>query len=249
MNRAFGRASHGLVVCAAAAGLGRVEHTPKAICDEKPPATQYPSGFCTGWYPANNPYEDRFASHDDDSHGGWRLFSVHDGHGGWQMADFSHKTLIPEVKKQYDRQKTYFSYFTERQRERRFDSLDSIQGVLLGAFAHVEKQYLDKVKEAFPLGFGELAKVGSCVLLVMHKGNQLVVANCGDCRAVLGTEGQQGSKHYATRLTHDHNSRVPLEALRLLRQHPGEQDIIVCKSERACYVKGRLQLTRALGDG
>ena len=30
------------------------------------------------------------------------------------------------------------------------------------------------------------AKVGSCVLLAFQKADRLVIANCGDCRAVLG---------------------------------------------------------------
>jgi len=214
-----------------------------------------PAGSCSSWYPANNPVEDRFALHDGAAEG-WRLFSVHDGHGGWQMAEFSHKNLIPEVRKQYEQQKTYVNYFIDRHREKKFDAHESVEAVVQAAFASVEQQYFSRVSDAFPLGFGELAKVGSCVLLVMHKGSQLVVANCGDCRAVLGTRaepkiggGTENHRHYATRLSHDHNSRVPLEALRLMRAHPGEKDIIVCKSSHACYVKGRLQLTRALGDG
>ena len=50
------------------------------------------------------------------------------------------------------------------------------------------------------------------------------------------------------RLTSDHNARESLEDYRLRTEHPNEDNIIVCKSSTACYVKGRLQLTRALGD-
>jgi len=206
-----------------------------------------PPGHSSAWYPANSPLEDRFAVNED---GGWRLFSVHDGHGGFQMAEYSHKVLLGEVRRLHEGQKTYVNFF-DRERQKKMDSFESIEAVVEAAFASVEQQYLAKTKEAYALGFGDLAKVGSCVLLVMHKGSQLVVANCGDCRAVLGTagEGDSAKRHFATRLSHDHNSRVPLEAVRLLRAHPDESDIIVCKSPHACYVKGRLQLTRALGDG
>ena len=55
-------------------------------------------------------------------------------------------------------------------------------------------------------------------------------------------------KWTATRLTSDHNARIPLEYLKLLKEHPGETDIVKCKNPHACYVKGRLQLTRSLGD-
>jgi serine/threonine protein phosphatase PrpC len=53
---------------------------------------------------------------------------------------------------------------------------------------------------------------------------------------------------WATALSEDHNARMPREAARLRAAHPGESDIVRCSSPGACYVKGRLQPTRALGD-
>ena len=46
------------------------------------------------------------------------------------------------------------------------------------------------------------------------------------------------------------HSRLPSEQLRLRTAHPGEDDVFVCRPHNpdACYVKGRLQLTRAIGD-
>ena len=75
-----------------------------------------------------------------------------------------------------------------------------------------------------------------------------IIANAGDCRAVLGTKSDKGDKYFTTRITMDHNCREPLEAYKLRKAHPNESNIIVCKNSHACYVKGRLQLTRALGD-
>ena len=49
-------------------------------------------------------------------------------------------------------------------------------------------------------------------------------------------------------LSSDHNARVPREQLRLIREHPLEPDIIRCKRPDSCYVKGRLQPTRSIGD-
>ena len=37
------------------------------------------------------------------------------------------------------------------------------------------------------LGFGNVSSVGSCVLLALNYNHKLVLANCGDCRAILGT--------------------------------------------------------------
>ena len=36
--------------------------------------------------------------------------------------------------------------------------------------------------------------------------------------------------------------------MKLTHAHPGESDVIVCKRQGVCYVKGRLQPTRAFGD-
>ena len=51
-------------------------------------------------------------------------------------------------------------------------------------------------------------------------------------------------------LSLDHNAREPREKARLALEHPGEADVVVCKPQAptACYVKSRLQPTRAIGD-
>jgi pyruvate dehydrogenase phosphatase len=51
-------------------------------------------------------------------------------------------------------------------------------------------------------------------------------------------------------LNNEHNARVAVEAERLGREHPNEANVVKCKpdNEHACYVKGRLQPTRSLGD-
>jgi pyruvate dehydrogenase phosphatase len=49
-------------------------------------------------------------------------------------------------------------------------------------------------------------------------------------------------------LSRDHNAREPEEKARLAREHPGEENVVVCKHPTACYTKGRLQPTRSFGD-
>jgi len=51
-------------------------------------------------------------------------------------------------------------------------------------------------------------------------------------------------------MSEEHNARVTKEAARIFREHPNEPDAVRCKPNRpdACYVKGRLQPTRCLGD-
>lgn len=174
------------------------------------------------------------------------------GHGGWQVADFACNNfvnvLMPRV--------VHLTPTDEK----------SITASLERAFSDIEKSYIDSVRNTYRLGFREVGKVGACALLALRSGQDLYIANCGDCRAVLGStlapfkgvagQASQDSsggggavgRYTSTRLSRDHNARTPLEALLLREAHPGEDDIIKCKNPHACYVKGRLQLTRALGD-
>jgi pyruvate dehydrogenase phosphatase len=138
-----------------------------------------------------------------------------------------------------------------------------VNAALVQSFLAIENAYIDSVKASYKLGFGDVGKVGSCVLVVARKEEDLYVANAGDCRAVLGTRLSSSSSSpsspssasssasgsfAATRLSRDHNARMPTEALALRENHPNEKDIVICKNAHACYVKGRLQVTRSLGD-
>ena len=54
-------------------------------------------------------------------------------------------------------------------------------------------------------------------------------------------------------LSTDHNAKLPSERAQLLQDHGGYGEegignLVACKSPGACYVKGRLQPTRGLGD-
>jgi pyruvate dehydrogenase phosphatase len=169
----------------------------------------------------------------------------------------------------------------------------------------VDRSFLASVRPAFELGFGDVAHVGCCAIAAAVLPSAVVVANAGDCRAVLGRVhyppegeaeqlppelealpapvfaplpddggvrdsepaaaavwrvgaaggGRAGDApapylFSATALSRDHNAREPREKARLAALHPGEPDIVVCKvgNPSACYVKGRLQPTRSLGD-
>lgn len=66
----------------------------------------------------------------------------------------------------------------------------------------------------------------------------------------MGRKDAASGKVRAIALTRDHNAREPEEQERLAKEHPGEPDIVRCRPNNpdACYVKGFLQPTRALGD-
>lgn len=245
-------------------------------CDAAQPVNTTSSGslvVSTATYNANDPIEDRFLVQNvclarkgpwwgtaPVNNNDWNFSAIFDGHGGWQVAEAASKQLVPEVIKELT---------VESKKGTRIEK-DVVETSLLSGFRKVEQEYLDKVRDSFRLGFGEVAKVGACALMAVHHNNDLYLANCGDCRAVLGTSKLVGSSkgkgrgegedkkekegsnppnlYAASRLTSDHNARMPLELLKLQQEHPGEDDVVVCKNPHACYVKGRLQLTRALGD-
>eukprot|EP01031_Cornospumella_fuschlensis_P027005 gene27005-32627_t len=179
-------------------------------------------------YPANNPSEDR---HIYGKFGKWKYSGVFDGHGGWQVSELASRRLIEIVKSKL------VESAVKEDEEVKLDKL------ITASFQAMEDEILNQVRPAFKLGFGEVSKVGSCVLLAFHQEKRLIIANCGDCRAVLGT-----APEYGAILNRDHNCRVPLEQELLKAKHPNEPNLVVCKNPHACYVKGRLQLTRSLGD-
>ena len=212
----------------------------------------------TATYNANDPIEDRYLVRNvclplksgtwgssffqaQSSDNTWSFNAIFDGHGGWQVAEMASERLVPET----------ISHLNNSNMKN--NRSKSIEDAILASFKAVEQEYLNKVRDSYRLGFGEVAKVGACALLAVRNKDDLYLANCGDCRAVLGSkrsdnEAKNTKDHISSRLTRDHNARIPLELLTLQKEHPGEEDVVVCKNPHACYVKGRLQLTRALGD-
>ena len=209
-----------------------------ALCDE-PASPLKRNAVASATYPANDPTEDRHTIVRNDE---WTVASVFDGHGGFNVSDFASKSLVQML----------LNELTKGNEKKPLSEIE-INKIIDDTFDKVENNYLDTVRSSYHLGFGDVASVGSCALVAMknNSSNKLIVMNLGDCRAVLGSASSSGVKEFiTTRLTRDHNAREPLEVLRLLKEHPGETvDMLVrCKNEHACYVKGRLQLTRSFGD-
>lgn len=239
-------------------------------------------------------------------YGGFPIGAVLDGHGGWQVSQFASQRLVPTVLSHLTAAKATAGTATAVGAETTATSIsppaacgplltlsrEEVSKRIIESFLAMDREYVESIRAAYARGFGEVGKVGSCVCLALvrdkdkggfirGKTRELVVANAGDCRAVLGTfnpdcvtrisssenlpvrvdEGDSningGSKSkkcngqlLAIQLTHDHNARERREQDILCKNHPNEtlQELVRCKSAHACYVKGRLQLTRALGD-
>jgi|EP00624_Nannochloropsis_granulata_P002320 pyruvate dehydrogenase phosphatase len=207
-------------------------------------------------YPGNEYIEDRHEIR--EIVGGDVFCGVFDGHGGWQVAEYASVHLSKNLEME-------LSNMGHRSEP------DQVSKALVRAFERTDRGVIHKVHHAFEIGLGNVAKVGACALTVLIKSHHVFVANAGDCRAVLGKRlspttvggakrttkgaaakaaaGAAAERQYkAVALSQDHNAKLPKEALALQQAHPGEADIVKCKHANACYVKGRLQPTRALGD-
>lgn len=99
------------------------------------------------------------------------------------------------------------------------------------------------------MGYPKVAYVGSCALVAIVKDNKLYVANAGDSKGVLLRRKDDGTFEYI-KVSKTFNANKSYEQERLKKQFNKEDDIVICKRDdaKACYVKGNLMPTRALGD-
>ncbi|KAF7825673.1 putative protein phosphatase 2C 4 [Senna tora] len=87
-----------------------------------------------------------------------------------------------------------------------------------------------------------LAMMGSCVLVMLMKGDDVYLMNVGDSRAVLAQTSHYDL--YSLQLTMDHSTNVKEEVQRIRREHP-DDPYAITKGR----VKGHLNVTRAFGAG
>lgn len=184
-------------------------------------------------YQANDPCEDRSVVVDEE--GQPMLAAVLDGHGGFQVAEFVHDRLAREVQAALAQ-----------------PLAGGVQEALARAFVALDRAWMHAVEGAYRVGIGSVATIGACCLCVLVSEDDIVCANAGDCRAVLGrsTSSVFGvtSGLEAVPLSRDLNAREPLEQEALFKAHPGEPDVVESQRSGVWYVKGRLQPTRAFGD-
>ncbi|TMW56554.1 hypothetical protein Poli38472_006564 [Pythium oligandrum] len=204
--------------------------------------------FSCATYKANFPIEDKFDVQVAPNGDVYAL--VLDGHGGWQVSEYGRQVLINNVRDEIQHLTPKSKGKTEAnpQEEGFTASKDQISSAIQRGFARTDRDLMGKVADAFKLGFGAVARCGSCALLVFVHENTLHVANAGDIRAVLGKKGRSGNQYIAVPLSDDQNAMSKVEQERLVREHAGEDNVFVCRRPDSCYVKSALQPTRALGD-
>ncbi|KAL4144636.1 hypothetical protein PRNP1_013762 [Phytophthora ramorum] len=196
-------------------------------------------------YKANFPIEDKYAVETTDS--GDVFAAVLDGHGGWQVSEYARKMLIGNVQKELS-----YLYKSGTNEPAHGDEKTVPDGrvaaAIQRAFGRTDRDLLAEVASAFKLGFGAVARCGSCACLAyVHEGT-VHVANAGDIRAVLGKLGKDADTIVAEPLSSDQNAMVKFEQEKLAKEHPGEANVFTCRHPDSCYVKGALQPTRAFGD-
>ena len=129
----------------------------------------------------------------------------------------------------------------ERYYERRcMSSEDNVEESLKKAFVDLDDS-LSQEAQAGNDGALEYVSSGAVGLAAVIHDGEIIVANTGDCRAVLGVKTKQGT-YTALPLSRDHDAGNPAEVARLRASHPGERVIF---QER---LLGMLQPFRAFGD-
>ncbi|KAK8940407.1 putative protein phosphatase 2C 27 [Platanthera zijinensis] len=134
------------------------------------------------------------------------FYGVFDGHGGTDAAAFARKNLL-----RFITEDQYFPISVEKAMKSAFVMADH-------AFA--DSRYLD-------------CSSGTTVLAALIFGRTMLIANAGDCRAVLGKRGR------AVELSRDHKPNCRIERLRIEKLGGSVYD---------GYLNGQLSVARALGD-
>ncbi|CAJ1949276.1 unnamed protein product [Sphenostylis stenocarpa] len=107
------------------------------------------------------------------------------------------------------------------------------------ALRKTEDAFLKKVDEVIgnnPV----LTMMGSCVLVMLMKGEDVYLMNVGDSRAILASHSANSS----LQLTMEHSTLVKEEVHRIRKEHPDDPSAI-----SKGRVKGYLNVTRAFGAG
>ncbi|XP_058761141.1 probable protein phosphatase 2C 23 [Vicia villosa] len=164
---------------------------------------------------------------------GWIYVGIYDGFTGPDATDFLLKNMFGVV---HDELKGFLCN-RNGHNEESFSHSDVLEA-LSEALRKTEDAFLKIVDEMITRN-PVLAMMGSCVLVMLMKGEDVYLMNVGDSRAVLAT--QTGNPF---QLTVDHNAHAREEVRRIRQEHP--DDALAITNGR---VKGYLNITRAFGAG
>mmetsp|Transcript_64536 Transcript_64536/g.153929 ORF Transcript_64536/g.153929 Transcript_64536/m.153929 type:complete len:420 (+) Transcript_64536:90-1349(+) len=156
------------------------------------------------------------------------LCCVFDGHYGPRAAEFCKNNVLNYVN-------------TSR------DGNDAPEASMTRVFQMLESGWIRMANSMVDKGDWTSSLEGACALVAHVSPTHLTVGNLGDCRAVLFQE--EGGELTAVQLTQEHNASNPDERSRIQGEHPGEDDAVqFVDASGSWYVKGTLQVSRAIGD-
>jgi len=131
-----------------------------------------------------------------------------------------------------------------------FDTSDLADSVFQSAFEALDKRLIadaleivSKQMNSHDIDVIETGLSGACALTVAFDGNEIVCANSGDCKAVLGQK--EGETWKAIPLTNEHNADNSNEVARILDAHPSTEHHTILQNGR---LLGSLMPLRAFGD-
>ncbi|KAK8821720.1 protein phosphatase 2C [Blastocystis sp. ATCC 50177/Nand II] len=184
-------------------------------------------------YPSNNPCEDRIFV--ETPLPNMLVTGIADGHGGTFVSDIVKMEIGGLVKK----------LFVDIQSEPESGVQNFMVSKAIALYQELDDLVYNMVMSIWESNPAVIS-AGACLVTALIFGNHCVVANAGDCRAVLGKKSEEGVS--AVALTKDHNIREPEELKKLKAAHPKERDLVKYFDGKPVYVKGMLQPTRCIGD-
>uniref|UniRef100_A0A7S3KYU2 protein-serine/threonine phosphatase n=1 Tax=Amphora coffeiformis TaxID=265554 RepID=A0A7S3KYU2_9STRA len=198
-----------------------------------------------GTYEANAPSEDRSTVVIGDT---WLFAGVWDGHGGTHAAEFCQKTLFENVLEGI-RQAQPPS--TPSSNGAAATAHKQVTAALAAAFTQTDRDYFQYARE---INHPAVFFAGTCAIAchVDLSAKQLVCANLGDSRAVMGQYDGNNNKLKTIALSVDHSADNLMEQTRIRAEHPDDDDVLVDMGDHAddpdWRVKRIAAFTRSIGD-
>ncbi|XP_047331734.1 probable protein phosphatase 2C 23 [Impatiens glandulifera] len=173
----------------------------------------------------------------------WAFVGIYDGFNGPDATDFLHNNLYSNVYKE-------IKWLLNSSNDPKVDvKSKNVLKSLSEGLRKTESTFF-QISDMMLKEHPELCLMGSCVLVMVMKSEDIYLMNVGDSRAVLARDEREKMNLdddfnlSAIQMTMDHNTSVEEEVKRIKEEH--KDDAFVILKGR---VKGSLKITRAFGAG
>jgi serine/threonine protein phosphatase PrpC len=145
--------------------------------------------------------------------------TVFDGHGGAKAMLFLKKHFLGAFE-------AIMEEILERKSSSSLNFVEVIQKAMSIAYEEADVAFETEALECVLRGQWGAAQVGACVLMACTTDSNIVVANAGDCRALLAVRDKNNNKLRPCQISNDHNAREEVEKKKLREAHD-EANVIV----------------------